>query len=156
MPQELAKHLKQVFFGGNWTSSNLKDTLVDVTWQEAATKVHSLNTITQLVYHIHYFIIAVTNVLEGKELNSKDEQSFSHSAVQNEDDWQTMIKQTLSDAEKLSALIERLPDNELNSTFVKEEYGSYNRNLLGIIEHTHYHLGQIVLIKRMIKSGIKV
>ena len=34
-----------------------------------------------------------------------------------------------------------------------EKYGNYFRNLTGIIEHLHYHLGQIVLIKKLIAEG---
>jgi hypothetical protein len=31
---------------------------------------------------------------------------------------------------------------------VEEKYGSVLRNIMGVIEHTHYHLGQIVLLKK--------
>ncbi len=40
----IAKHLKEVYFGGNWTASSLKDNLTDVTWQQATTQVYSFNT----------------------------------------------------------------------------------------------------------------
>ncbi|HAI83731.1 MAG TPA: DUF1572 domain-containing protein, partial [Chitinophagaceae bacterium] len=30
--------------------------------------------------------------------------------------------------------------------------GTYYRNILGLIEHTHYHLGQIALIKKIIRN----
>jgi len=36
---------------------------------------------------------------------------------------------------------------------MEEKYGNYYRNFHGIIEHCHYHLGQIVLIKKMLLSG---
>jgi len=47
-------------------------------------------------------------------------------------------------------LIEQLPESQLWVTFSQEKYGNYYRNLHGIIEHIHYHLGQIVLIKKII------
>ncbi len=53
---QIAQHLREVHFGRNWTSSNLKDNLVDVSWQETTTKVGSLNTIAALVYHMNYFV----------------------------------------------------------------------------------------------------
>ena len=49
---QIAKHMNDVFFGGNWTTSNLKDNLKDVSWQQATTKVYTFNTIATLVYHI--------------------------------------------------------------------------------------------------------
>jgi hypothetical protein len=43
-----------------------------------------------------------------------------------------------------------MPNDKLDSVFVYEKYGSYRRNIDAIIEHAYYHLGQIVLIKKMI------
>lgn len=47
---QIAKHFREVHFGGNWTTSNLKDHLADITWQQATTKIYSLNTIAALAY----------------------------------------------------------------------------------------------------------
>jgi hypothetical protein len=67
------------------------------------------------------------------------------------------LKKFWADAENFEILIEQLPESKLGETFFDEKYGTYYRNLHGIIEHTHYHLGQIVLIKKIIlqeqKSG---
>jgi hypothetical protein len=62
------------------------------------------------------------------------------------------LEKTWSDAEKFAALVENMPDSKLAETFVNKKYGTYYRNLHGIIEHTHYHLGQIVLIKKILST----
>jgi hypothetical protein len=46
-----------------------------------------------------------------------------------------------------------MDDNLLNQSFVKEEYGSYSRNIEAQIEHSYYHLGQISLLKKLILQG---
>lgn len=149
-----AQHLRDVHSGDNWTSVNLKDTLADVNWQQATTKVYSLNSIATLVYHMHYYIAAVTNVLQGQPLNAKDEYSFQHPPIHSEEDWQQLVEKTFRDAETFAGLMEQLPEDRLYKTFVDEKYGSYYRNLHGIIEHLHYHLGQIVLIKKLLPSSL--
>ena len=150
LTKQIAQHLRDVHFGENWTSSNLKETLAGVTWQQATTKVYNLNTISALVYHINYFVAAVLNVLEGNRLNAHDKYSFDHPPIQSADDWKKLMDKMWSDAENLACLIEQLPGDKLEEIFADEKYGTYFRNLLGIIEHTHYHLGQIVLIKKML------
>ena len=150
LTEQIAKHLRAVYFGGNWTAVNLKEALADVTWQQAATKVYSLNTIATLVYHTNYYISAVSKVLQGEPLNAKDKYSFDHPSIQSQEDWNNLLDQTWKDVENFASLIEQLPDNKLEETFVNEKYGNYYRNLHGIIEHTHYHLGQIVLIKKIL------
>lgn len=152
LSSQITKHFKEVFFGGNWTAVNLSDTLKDVTWQQATRKVHSCNTITALVYHIGYYVSAVLKVLQGGSLDAHDKYSFDHPTVRSQADWEALVNKTFADAEQFADLVEKIPENKFGKTFVDEKYGSYYRNLHGIIEHTHYHLGQIVILKKVIQS----
>ena len=147
---QIAKHLRAVYFGGNWTVSNLKDAIADVNWQQATAKVETFNTIATLVYHVNYFVVAATKVLQGENLNAKDALSFNHPPINCEDDWQQFLQSVWKDAELFANFVEKLPDKKLSEIFSEEKYGTYYRNLNGIIEHLHYHLGQIVIIKKII------
>jgi len=147
---QLAKHLKDVHFGGNWTSSNLKDNLADVTWQQATTKVYSLNTIATLVFHINYYISAVLKVLQGEPLQASDKYSFDLPPILGQKDWDDLRNKAFADAETFTLLIEQLPEHKLWENFEDAKYGTYYRNIQGIIEHTHYHLGQIAVIKKIL------
>lgn len=149
---QIAKHFRDVHTGGNWTVSNLKDNLADVTWQEATTQVFGLNTIATLLFHVNYYVGAVQKVLEGNPLEAKDELSFAHPPIQSEEDWRAMVDKALAEAEVFATHIEALPESRLWETLVHEKYGNYYRNLLGIIEHTHYHLGQMAVIKKIIRQ----
>ena len=146
---QIAKQFRDLHFGGNWTAVNMKQTLVDVNWEQAITQVYNLNTISRLVYHTHYYVEALMNVLQGEALNAKDKFSFDHPSIQSEEDWQKLLNKTWECAEKFASLVEELPEQRLWEPFADEKYGNYYRNIQGIIEHTHYHLGQIVLIKKM-------
>ncbi len=147
---QIAKHFKDLHFGGNWTSVNLKDSLADVSWQQATTQVYTFNTIATLVYHTNYYVSAVLKVLQGEPLNAKDKYSFELSPILSQEDWENLLNKTWTDAETFTSLVEQLPDNKLDQIFCDEKYGNYYRNIHGIIEHTHYHLGQIVLIKKIL------
>ena len=152
---QIAKHFREIHFGGNWTSVSLKETLADTTWQQAATKVYSLNTIADLVYHINYYVSAVLKVLQGGLLDAHDKYSFDHPPIQSQQDWENLLNKIFTDAENFAGLIEQLPDSVLLENFTDGKYGNYYRNLHGIIEHTHYHLGQIVLIKKILLQADK-
>jgi hypothetical protein len=58
-----------------------------------------------------------------------------------------------SAADQAASLIEQLPEQRLWDDFSDQRYGNYYRNILGIIEHGHYHLGQIVLIRKLIQES---
>ena len=149
---QLAKHFREVHFGGNWTSVNLKDTLWDISWQQATTRVYSLNTIAKLVYHINYYVAAVLQVLKGGSLDANDKFSFDLPPIESQEDWQKLLNKMWTDAKDFADMVEQLPDSKLGEIFTDEKYGTWYRNLIGIIEHTHYHLGQIVLIKKIVRE----
>ncbi len=147
---QIAKQFRDVHFGVNWTASNLKQNLADVTWQQATAKVYSFNTIATLVYHMNYYVSIVIKVLQGEPLAGSDKSSFDNPPIQSEEDWEKLLGKTWTDAENLATLIEQLPEPKLWEIFSEKKYGSYYRNIHGIIEHIHYHLGQIVLIKKIL------
>lgn len=149
---ETAKHFRDVHFGGNWTSVSLKETLADVSWQQAVTKVHSFNTIAVLVYHTNYYVSAVLKVLQGEALNASDTFSFDLPPIQSDTDWKNLLNKTWADAERFASLLEQLPESRFGEVFTDKKYGTYYRNMHGIIEHIHYHLGQIVVIKKLIAA----
>ncbi len=148
-PLLLAKHFREIHTGGNWTTTNLKDTLADVTWEEAQKSISGLNSIAVLTYHVTYYVGVLLKVLEGGPLDAKDEYSFQLPAIASEAEWKQLVANALTTAEKVAVLIEQLPEERLSEPFTDEKYGNYYRNIAGIIEHMHYHLGQISLLKKL-------
>ncbi|GEP51472.1 hypothetical protein FNO01nite_21440 [Flavobacterium noncentrifugens] len=148
--KQIAKHFRDVHFGGNWTTSNLKGQLEGLNWEQATTKAYSFNTIATLVFHINYYVSEVLKVLHGEPLEASDKYSFDLPPITSEADWQQLKNKAFHDAEAFANLIETLPEEQLFEDFTDAKYGNYYRNLHGIIEHTHYHLGQIALIKKVI------
>ena len=99
---------------------------------------------------MNYYVNAILKVLEGGPLDAHDKYSFDHPPVLSEEDWEKLLDKTWKDAERFASLVEQLPENKLWEIFSDEKYGNYYRNIHGVIEHNHYHLGQIVLIKKML------
>ena len=152
LSEQIAKHFRDVFFGGNWTVSCMKEKLSNVSWQQANTKLDSLNSVVALTYHNYYFVLALLDVLEGKPLTAHDKYSFNHPQIQSQQEWEDFLNKVWDDVELAALLIEQLPDSKLMEDFADKKYGNYYRNIAGIIEHTHYHLGQIALIKKLLQK----
>ncbi|RYG52633.1 MAG: DUF1572 domain-containing protein [Chitinophagaceae bacterium] len=151
--QQIAKQLREVHFGGNWTAVNLKETLKDVTYQQATAKIYDLNTIAVLTFHINYYVGAVLKVLRGEPLTASDKLSFDVANISSEEEWQNLVRRVMDEAEVFADEIEKLDDSKLSQNLADPKYGNYFRNLTGIIEHSHYHLGQIVLIRKIIRGA---
>jgi len=150
LSKQLAKHFRDLHFGGNWTAVSLKEALEGINWEQATTKVQDLNTIAVLVYHVNYYVSAVLKVLEGGPLDASDKLSFNLPPITSEAEWEALKDKTFSEAEQFATRIEQLDDTRFFEEFIESKYGNYYRNITGIIEHTHYHLGQISLIRKML------
>lgn len=150
---ELSKRFREVMLDGLWiANTNFKDQLSDVSWEQAVAKVDSLNTIAVLTFHIDYYIAGIINVFEGGNLEIKDQFSFDLPPVESQQQWEDLLNKLRTDSEKFAALLEQMSDSKLDEVFVDEKYGAYRRNIDGMIEHCYYHLGQITLIKKLLKS----
>lgn len=149
--EQLADRLREVILNGKLiANTNYKEALNNVDWKVATTQVHDLNTLALLSQHIHYYIDGVLNVFEGGTLDIHDNFSFDFPAIISQNDWENRLNIFFTKAEKLADHISKLSDEELRVTFVEEKYGTYQRNIEVLIEHSYYHLGQVSLIKKLL------
>lgn len=150
---QLVKRFREVMLDGLWiANTNFKNQLSDVSWEQAVTKVGSLNTIAMLTFHIDYYIAGIIPVFEGGTLEIKDKYSFDLPPIESQEQWENLLNKLWLDSEKLAELLEKMPDTKLDKVFVDEKYGTYQRNIDGMIEHAYYHLGQISLIKKLLQK----
>lgn len=147
----IATRLHEVFLNGKWiASTNYKEQIENINWKQATQKVSTLNTIAALLYHINYYLAGLNNAFENGQLLISDKYSFDVPEIKAESEWQNLKNEFLKNAEKFTDKVSQMNDGMLDQPFVDEKYGTYLRNIEGVIEHSYYHLGQIVLIKKML------
>jgi uncharacterized damage-inducible protein DinB len=152
----IANRLKEIFLNGYWiANTNYRDQLEKITWQQAIHQVENLNTIAAITYHINYYLAGILTVFNGGLLEIKDQYSFDLPPIHSEADWNKLASELFDNASVFAIAVEKMPDKKLNEIFVNEKYGTYLRNIEAVIEHSYYHLGQIVLIKKLILAAGK-
>lgn len=149
----IANRLREVYLNGYWiANTNYKAQIETLSWKHATQKVGNLNTIADLIFHINYYLDGLISVLDGGILDISDKYSFDAPTLLSQEDWDFRIAEFLNNAENFAAKVENLTDDMFDKPFVKEQYGTYLRNIEGIIEHSYYPLGQIVVIKKLINE----
>lgn len=147
----IASRLREVLLNGHWiANTNYREQIQSVNWQQATQKVGNLNTIAALTYHINYYLAGLLTAFENGRLNISDKYSFDLPPITSETDWNKLVTDFLDNAEKFADKIERTEDPVFDQVFFDEKYGTFLRNIEGVIEHSYYHLGQISLIRKMI------
>jgi uncharacterized damage-inducible protein DinB len=143
----------QLYDKGAWFGDTYMEKLADVTEKEAFTPpMKGVHTIAELVAHVIYWRSPVIKKLKG----DKDYAA----SVDSPGNWQTLeqlkekgwknLLQEFAESQKqlLAALKNAKPE------FFKEEYSSGNSwdyVTEGIVQHDIYHLGQLALVKKMIR-----
>jgi len=147
----IANRLREVLLDGKWiANTNFKEQILSVNWEQAIQKVENLNTIALLTFHINYYLAGLLNVFAGGKLEIKDKYSFDLPEIKSEKDWNKLVNDFLVNSEIFANQVEHMEESMLDQPFADEKYGSYLRNIEGVIEHSYYHLGQVSLIRKMI------
>jgi uncharacterized damage-inducible protein DinB len=145
----IAQHLLEVHIGNNWTDIDLAATIADVTPEESITVTNaSPNTIASLVHHITWWNRHMIGRMKGEEAPVPASNGYDIPAGMS---WQQLKEDNVDSAYELAAAIREYDIAKL-ALPIKEGYSSAYKNLQGTVEHVHYHLGQIVIIKKLIRN----
>lgn len=153
LSKAIAIQFREVHLNGKWIATNYKAELSTISWQIATTKISNLNTIAALTYHINYYLEGVLNVFEGGTLDIRDKYSFNLPVIDSQESWEALQTQFYKNSESLVEHIRAINDTKLLEGFADGKYGSNYKNITGMIEHAYYHLGQIVILKKLIASN---
>lgn len=138
---------------GAWFGDTFMETLADVTEKEAFTPpMKGVHTIAELVSHVIYWRSPIIKKLKGEKVYA--------GSVDNPENWVPLDKlktkgwKNLLDefATSQKELLKLLKDSKPG--FLKEEYSpgnSWDYVVEGIIQHDVYHLGQLALVKKMVR-----
>lgn len=149
--KQLANRLEEILLNGTWVANtNYKTQLESLDWKIANTPFQSCNSIALLAQHIHYYVAGVITAFKEGKLEIRDKYSFDFPPTTSQEEWDGFLNGFWKDANTLVNLISNLPEEKLNDIFIDEKYGTYLRNIDGMIEHCYYHLGQISLIKKLL------
>ncbi len=148
----IAQHITDVHNGSNWTDVNVKDTLQDVSFTEANTVTKaSPNSIAMLLYHISFYNEVMLQRLLNLPAPVSQTNGFDAPHLNNEEDWKLLQEKNIQSAQKLADAVKSFPEEKLYQEYQPGK-SSYYKNLHGIAEHAHYHLGQMMILKKLIKQ----
>lgn len=153
----LSSRLQELWLHGQWiANTNYAEQLYNTSWRQAIQSPKGLNSVAALTFHINYYIAGILPVFAGGALTITDQFSFPQPPIATEQDWNQLRKAFFDNARLFIQQVAAMTDEQLDAVFVKEQYGTWQRNIEAMLEHSYYHLGQIVLIRKWIATpGIK-
>jgi len=148
----VAQHLIAVHEGGNWTEIDIHSTVADVSLHEATMRTAATsNTIAALLHHITFWNREVMQRAKGMITQVDEANGFNHPALNTEADWQQLKEDNIQSAHQLAAAISQFDEATLFKPMAVHTSTAY-KNFQGAVEHAHYHLGQMVILKKLIRN----
>ena len=150
----LRQQLVALINGGN-AHATFEDVLADLTFEHTGIKPANLPySIWQLVEHIRiaqWDILEFSKNAEHQSPKWPDEYWPADAAPADEQAWKQSIQQTLADRDAFIALINN-PAADLYTPFKHGNGQNLLREALLIADHASYHLGQIIIIRRLLNN----
>lgn len=148
----IAQHIIDVHEGNNWTEVNLIATLEGISYEEASqVTAASVNTIAGLVQHLTFWNDVMIQRIAGHHVYIPDSNGYDNSPLADAESWQALVESCLASGRRLAATIAGIEVSRLEEPILTGASTAY-KSLQGSVEHVHYHLGQIVILKQLIRA----
>jgi uncharacterized damage-inducible protein DinB len=143
----IASQLHRAYRGPAWHGPSLKAILADVTPERAVLRpIANAHSIWEIVLHITAWMRIARERLTATQARS----------ISDEEDWPSVVGKSWSEAltaleteeRALEDAIRSFPDERLEERAPATEPQSYYVLLHGVVQHTLYHAGQIILLNK--------
>jgi len=146
--ERIADQLKRAFYGDAWHGPSVREALEGVTAEIAfARPLPNAHTIWELVHHIAAWADIVRRRIERENVKVTGELDFPPVTDPSETGWQQSLKRLETAESELRKTALQIPESRLEEPAVEGGSLVYVQ-LHGVVQHSLYHAGQIVLLKK--------
>jgi uncharacterized damage-inducible protein DinB len=150
--QKIEDQLKRAFHGEAWSGPSVKEVLDGVSAEMAAQRtLPEAHSIWELALHITAWLDIVRKRAEGETVVVTSEMNFPHVQDKTEGAWQETLKKLEAAQAALRRCILSMPETRLDDV-ISPTGDSLYVLLHGAVQHSLYHAGQIMLMKRFLTT----
>jgi len=153
-PARIADQLRRAMSGESWTGVCVNEVLADVTAEQAAAHpLANAHSIWELVLHIEVYLGGAYQALEGKPMPKiyRTPEDWRAPGETSAAAWKQAVAELQATAAALADAMERFDAARFEVVVRNREYDHYHL-LHGVVQHTLYHLGQIVMVKKALNA----
>ena len=146
--RQLLKDLDNLQQGACWIGYNALQVLEGINATTAQTKAYDRgNTIWQIVNHISYWRELVARRVNERKPVQAELEGFDSPVIADEASWNATLERFNHSYQLLRQAIGSLQESELYLILEGDQTIYYN--IQGCLLHDSFHLGQVIILKRM-------
>ena len=146
------KLLNDHYNGNPWIDVTISKTLKSFTAKQAAEKIDGLNSVWQIVNHMLGWRNALIARVKDTPLKYPDDNYIAEIKNTSEKAWKDTVKKFELSQKNILSFLKKKDDRLLEKVSPSSGY-SYFELVNAILIHDSYHLGQIVLIRKILDKN---
>jgi uncharacterized damage-inducible protein DinB len=132
------------------TDVNLLGTLKKISAQQASKKISpNWNSIWEITNHIISWRENVLERVQGRVLQTPADNYFSEIRETTEKDWKETLKKLEDSQQQWLQVLKEFNEDNFSKIYPNNQM-TYYEHIHGILQHDAYHLGQIVLLAKVV------
>lgn len=148
--ERITKLFEDIYDGDPWIDVTLQGTLKNISAAKAAKKISpDRNSIWQIVNHLISWRENVLQRVQGKMITTPDNNYFTGIIDTSDAAWQSTLKRLENSQQQWITFLANFNESEFDKIYPNNNM-SYYDHVNGIIQHDAYHLGQIVLLSKLL------
>ena len=149
--QRIQALFTDLYHGHPWIDVTLEDTLSRITAEQANQRpLKNGNTIWEIVNHIIAWRENVLKRVQGEVLETPSNNYIEKVEDVSGEAWQQTLESLETTQKQWLYFLSTFPEADFEKEYSVNKH-SYYKHIHGIIQHDAYHLGQIVLLVKMVK-----
>jgi uncharacterized damage-inducible protein DinB len=149
--QRIIKLFEAGYDGSPWIDVNLVDTLQNISAAQALKKISpSSNSIWEITNHIISWRENVLQRVKGKTIKTPAHNYFVVVKSGTAAEWQATMKKLEHTQSDWILFLKNLKEAALDEVY-EPNHMNYYEHIQGILQHDTYHLGQIVMLTKLLK-----
>lgn len=146
----IKKLFRDLYSGDPWIDVTLDGTLQNIEAEKAAKKISAeRNSIWQIVNHLISWRQNVLRRLEGEEIITPQNNYFEPVNDTSEEAWHSTLAKLEDTQRQWVSFLENFDEGRFSRVYA-DSHTTYYELIHGILQHDAYHLGQIVLLSKML------
>ncbi len=153
--EQLIKEIEDFHSGRPWYGNNFHEIVDDITPQEALAVPGNGQSIARLLFHMIKWRKALTERLIGTpdfRANDDDPDNWVPLNSLNEESWEAAKKEFDRQQELLVSELKKRDESFLDEEWLPGKPYTYRWLVTGVAQHDIYHLGQISLLRSLLRS----
>lgn len=147
---QLGKLFTNLYNGSPWLGVNLVETLSQISAEKAAKKIHpDRNSIWEITNHLISWRLNVLERVRGKSMVTPGHNYILPIGDASENAWKNTLKQLENSQHQWLDFLKTCDEKDFKKIYANNQM-TYYEHIHGILQHDAYHLGQIVILVKMV------